>query len=107
MVWSAISFESRSSLVVIRGTLTAHQYVDDILITVLLPYLLQYTGLIFQQDNARPHTARVAMSCLTACQTLPWPARSLSNPACLGYGGKTTASIPRNVDNLSRQLEQI
>ncbi|GFX81400.1 transposable element Tc1 transposase [Trichonephila clavipes] len=28
------------------------------------------------QDNAKPHTIRVAMSCLTAYQTLPWPARS-------------------------------
>ncbi|GFW91297.1 transposable element Tc1 transposase [Trichonephila clavipes] len=28
------------------------------------------------QENARPHTARVAMNCLTACQTLPWPSRS-------------------------------
>ncbi|GFV68115.1 transposable element Tc1 transposase [Trichonephila clavipes] len=28
------------------------------------------------QDNARPHTALVAMNCLTACQTLLLPARS-------------------------------
>ncbi|GFV70168.1 transposable element Tc1 transposase [Trichonephila clavipes] len=53
---------------------------------------LQHSGLIFQQDNARPHTVRVAMNCLTACQTLPWPAKSLSNRACLGYDGKATAS---------------
>ncbi|GFU71554.1 transposable element Tc1 transposase [Trichonephila clavipes] len=26
--------------------------------------------------NARSHTARVAMNSLTACQTLPWPARA-------------------------------
>ncbi|GFV74510.1 transposable element Tc1 transposase [Trichonephila clavipes] len=38
-------------------------------------FVLQYPGLIFQQNNARPHTARVAMNCLTACQTLPWTAR--------------------------------
>ncbi|GFY14114.1 transposable element Tc1 transposase [Trichonephila clavipes] len=31
---------------------------------------------IFQQDNARPHKAYVAMNCLTACQTLPSQARS-------------------------------
>ncbi|GFX86505.1 hypothetical protein TNCV_3727741 [Trichonephila clavipes] len=33
-------------------------------------------GAIFQQDNARPHTARVAHHFLRHFQTLPWPARS-------------------------------
>ncbi|GFX08038.1 transposable element Tcb2 transposase [Trichonephila clavipes] len=31
---------------------------------------------IFQQDNASPHTARVAQDFLCHLQTLPWPARS-------------------------------
>ncbi|GFW51914.1 transposable element Tcb2 transposase [Trichonephila clavipes] len=31
---------------------------------------------VFQQDNARPHTARVAQDFLRHFQTLPWPARS-------------------------------
>ncbi|UYV79738.1 hypothetical protein LAZ67_18000534 [Cordylochernes scorpioides] len=34
------------------------------------------TGLNSQQDNARPHTARVTIDCLQSCRTLPWPARS-------------------------------
>ncbi|GFV65382.1 transposable element Tc1 transposase [Trichonephila clavipes] len=33
-------------------------------------------GAIFQQDNARAHTARVAQDFLRHFQTLPWPARS-------------------------------
>ncbi|GFY01095.1 transposable element Tcb2 transposase [Trichonephila clavipes] len=33
-------------------------------------------GAIFQQYNARPHTARVAQDFLRHFQTLPWPARS-------------------------------
>ncbi|GFW64791.1 transposable element Tc1 transposase [Trichonephila clavipes] len=33
-------------------------------------------GAIFQQDNARPHTARVAQDFLRRFQTLPWPPRS-------------------------------
>ncbi|GFW51052.1 transposable element Tc1 transposase [Trichonephila clavipes] len=49
MVWGAISFDSRTPLVFIRGTLTAQRFVDDILRTVLLPFLLQYLGLIFQK----------------------------------------------------------
>ncbi|GFT18522.1 transposable element Tc1 transposase [Trichonephila clavipes] len=48
MVWGAISYDSRTPL---------------------------YPGLIFQQDNAKPPTERVAKNCFTACQTLPWPAR--------------------------------
>ncbi|GFV52702.1 transposable element Tc1 transposase [Trichonephila clavipes] len=31
---------------------------------------------IFQQDNARPHTARVAQNFIRHFQILPWPARS-------------------------------
>ncbi|GFT91231.1 HTH_Tnp_Tc3_2 domain-containing protein [Trichonephila clavipes] len=31
---------------------------------------------IFQQDNARPHTARVSQDFLPHFKTLPWPARS-------------------------------
>ena len=75
MVWGAISFDIRTPLVVIRGTLTAQRYIDDILKPVLLPFLLQCPELFFQQDNARPRTARVAMNYLQACQTFPWPAR--------------------------------
>ncbi|GFV64157.1 transposable element Tc1 transposase [Trichonephila clavipes] len=30
----------------------------------------------FSEDKARPHTARVAMNCLKACQTVLWPSRS-------------------------------
>ncbi|GFV26898.1 transposable element Tc1 transposase [Trichonephila clavipes] len=33
-------------------------------------------GAVFQQDNARPHTARVAQDFLRHFQTLPWPVRS-------------------------------
>ncbi|GFU73060.1 DDE_3 domain-containing protein [Trichonephila clavipes] len=33
-------------------------------------------GKIFQQDNARPHTARIAQDFLRHFQTLPWPARA-------------------------------
>ncbi|GFX48172.1 transposable element Tc1 transposase [Trichonephila clavipes] len=84
MVWGVISFDSRTPLVFISGTLKAHRYVDGILRTVLLPFLLQYPGLIFQLDNAEPHTTRVAMNCLTAYQTLTWPAR-LSDPSSIEH----------------------
>ncbi|GFV50405.1 transposable element Tcb1 transposase [Trichonephila clavipes] len=40
------------------------------------PFLNRLLGAIFQQDNAHPHTARVAQDFLRHFQTLPWPARS-------------------------------
>ncbi|GFT86700.1 DNA topoisomerase 3-alpha [Trichonephila clavipes] len=43
-----------------RGTLTGQCYVDDILRPHVGPFLNGLPGAIFQQDNARPHTARVA-----------------------------------------------
>ncbi|GFS76645.1 HTH_Tnp_Tc3_2 domain-containing protein [Trichonephila clavipes] len=58
-VWGAISWDTRSSLVVLQGTLTARRYVDDILTPIVLPMLSSRPGAIYQQDNARPHTARL------------------------------------------------
>ncbi|GFS94717.1 uncharacterized protein TNCV_4456261 [Trichonephila clavipes] len=78
-----------SSLEHTYGTVVRRRHSENCFATVPLA---ENSGLIFQQDNARPHTVRVAMNCLTACQTLPWPARTLSNRACLGYDGKVNAS---------------
>ncbi|GFW82302.1 DDE_3 domain-containing protein [Trichonephila clavipes] len=59
-----------------RGTLTGQRYVDDILRPHVGLFLNGLPGAIFQQDNARPHTARVAQDFLRHFQTLPWPASS-------------------------------
>ncbi|GFT03382.1 transposable element Tcb1 transposase [Trichonephila clavipes] len=59
-----------------RGTLTGKRYVDDILRPHVGPFLNGLPGAIFQQDNARPHTARVAEDFLRHFQTGPWPAHS-------------------------------
>ncbi|GFV95230.1 transposable element Tc1 transposase [Trichonephila clavipes] len=40
------------------------------------PFLNGLPWAIFHQDNARPHTARVAQDFLRQFQTLPWPAHS-------------------------------
>ncbi|GFW87656.1 DDE_3 domain-containing protein [Trichonephila clavipes] len=57
-------------------TLMGQRYVDDILRSHELPFGNGLPGAIFQQDNARPHTARVAQDFQRHFQTLPWPARS-------------------------------
>ncbi|GFY06166.1 transposable element Tcb1 transposase [Trichonephila clavipes] len=75
-VWRRPAYDSRSTLIVMRGTLMDQRYVDDILRTHVGPFLNCLPEAIFQQDNARPHTARVAQDFLCHFQTLPWPARS-------------------------------
>ncbi|GFX08451.1 transposable element Tcb2 transposase [Trichonephila clavipes] len=40
------------------------------------PFLNGLPGAIFEQDNARPHTARFSQDFLRHFQTLSWPARS-------------------------------
>ncbi|GFV29499.1 transposable element Tcb2 transposase [Trichonephila clavipes] len=74
MVWSAIVFNILSTLVLIRGTMTAQRYVHDILQPHVLPLMQRLLGAIFQQDNARPHTARVSQDSLRTVTTLHWPA---------------------------------
>ncbi|GFU24746.1 transposable element Tcb2 transposase [Trichonephila clavipes] len=59
-----------------RVTLTGQRYVDDILQPHVGPFLNGLPGAIFQQDNARPHTARVAQDFLRHFLTLPWMAGS-------------------------------
>ncbi|GFW53224.1 transposable element Tc1 transposase [Trichonephila clavipes] len=73
MVWTAIAYDSWSTLIVMRGTLTGQRYVDDILRPHVVPFLNGLPGAIFQQDNGRSHRARVAQDFLSHFQTLPWP----------------------------------
>ncbi|GFV21518.1 transposable element Tc1 transposase [Trichonephila clavipes] len=70
---------------------------------------VMYPGLIFQQDKTRSHTARVAINCLTAYQTLLWPSKS-SDPSPIEhvqYMMRRRLHLPGNVDDLARQLEKI
>ncbi|GFV43828.1 transposable element Tcb1 transposase [Trichonephila clavipes] len=60
IVWGVIAYNTRSPLVLIRDTMTAQRYVHDILPPYVLPLMQRLPGAIFQQDNARPHTARVS-----------------------------------------------
>ena len=79
MVWAAITFDHKSPLVVIQGNMTALCYIAQVLRPTLLPLLAQHRDVItFQQDNARPHTARISMAFLGehGVNVLPWPAYS-------------------------------
>ncbi|GFW54478.1 transposable element Tcb2 transposase [Trichonephila clavipes] len=72
MVWRAIAYDSRSTLIVMRGTLTGQHYIDVIIPPHVGPFINGLPGAIFQQDNARPHTLRVVQDFLRHFQTLPW-----------------------------------
>ncbi|GFX02533.1 transposable element Tcb2 transposase [Trichonephila clavipes] len=76
MVWGDVAYNTRSHLVLISGKMTAQRYVHDILQPHVLPLMQWLPGAIFQQDNARPHKARVSQDCLRTVTTLPWPSRS-------------------------------
>ncbi|GFV17564.1 transposable element Tc1 transposase [Trichonephila clavipes] len=52
MVESAISYDSRPSLVILHTSLTAQRYVDTILRLVVLPFMARHPGAGFQQDNS-------------------------------------------------------
>ncbi|GFS50309.1 transposable element Tcb1 transposase [Trichonephila clavipes] len=66
-------------------------------------FFVQYPGLIFEQDNAKPHTTRVSMNYLTAYQTLPWPAIS-PDPSPIEHVWDMMGRrlyLPGNVDDLT------
>lgn len=79
MVWGAISFHHRSRLVVVPGNLNGVRYRDEILAPVVVPLMnINRRLTLFQQDNARCHTARVCTTYLQQqrVNVLPWPAKS-------------------------------
>jgi transposase len=74
MFWGGISHGLKSPLIVIAGNLTCVRYRDEILRPVADPFVQQH-HLIFQQDNARPHVARVCQDFLANhnINPLDWP----------------------------------
>ncbi|GFT94781.1 HTH_Tnp_Tc3_2 domain-containing protein [Trichonephila clavipes] len=86
-VWRRTGQRSDPAFIVEAAYSNFTRYVDDILTPIVLPMLSSRPGAIYQQDNARPHTARLSQQCLQgydvptmACQVT----RSFANRACLG-----------------------
>ena len=63
MAWGGIAHGIKSQLIIVAGNMTAVRYRDEILCPVAVP-LVQQRNLILQQDNARPHVARVCQDFL-------------------------------------------
>ncbi|GFV82712.1 transposable element Tcb2 transposase [Trichonephila clavipes] len=68
MVWGGISIGGRTDLHIIRnGTLTGRKYADEILRPYVIPYAVAIgDSFVFQDDNARPHRARLVENMLEA-----------------------------------------
>ncbi|GFU93102.1 transposable element Tcb2 transposase [Trichonephila clavipes] len=68
MVWGGISIGGRTDLHIIRnGTLTGRRYADEILQPYVIPYAVAIgDSFVFQDDNARPHRARLVENMLEA-----------------------------------------
>ena len=77
MVWGGICGGRKTHLLILNGILNLQRYINEVLTPEVIPFL-QRNGpnLTFQQDNARPHVARVVTNVLNQYNvaTLPWPA---------------------------------
>ena len=82
MMLAVISNDTKTELVHVPGNLTAVRYKDEILQPHLM-HVVDRQRELFQQDNPRPHTARLTRDYLEQnnINVLPWPSKSLDlNP---------------------------
>ncbi len=79
MVWAGITARGKTPLVIVNGNLNAQVYIDQILRPVVVPFIANMEqGAVLQDDNARPHRARVVDTFLQQQQItrMDWPACS-------------------------------
>ncbi|KAJ4433116.1 hypothetical protein ANN_15373 [Periplaneta americana] len=62
MVWGAIGYNMRSRLLRIQRNLNSNRYIREVLEREVLPSVQATPHAIFQQDNARPHMARIVQA---------------------------------------------
>ena len=112
MIWAGISLGGRTDIVFVDGTLTAQRYIDEILRPIVVPYAGAIgPNFILQDDNARPHRARITDDFLEeeAITRMDWPAVSPDlNPIEHLWdelGRKVTARLtPQSTEQQLREL---
>jgi transposase len=113
MMWAGISDDRKTELVHVPGNLRDVRYRDEI----IQPHLMRVIDRqreLFQQENARPRTARLAMDYLEQNNiiVLPWPSKSPDlNPIKhlwnhLDKGVHQRQPAPQTLDQLCQILEQ-
>ena len=80
MVWGCFSHDHKPDLKVVRQTLTGQRYIDVILEPIVYPHFRAHQAArpTFQDDNARPHSARIVTDSLAqeGFEKLQWQSRS-------------------------------
>ena len=62
MVWGGIPWHHKTQLIVVDGSLTARRYIGEILEPEVVPLFCNNGDvMLFQQDNAGAHSARLTM----------------------------------------------
>ncbi len=114
MVWGCISAYGMGSLHVLEGTMNAERYIK-VLEQQMLPSrwrVFQGRPCVFQQDNAKPHTAAITTAWLRSrrVQVLNWPACSpdlspIDNIWCI-IKRKIRQSRPQTLQQLETCIRQ-
>jgi len=75
MVWGGIHKNGRTEFVIVRGTLTAFKFCEQIVVPYVVLFFQNHDAMIFQHDNARPHSANYTRQVLAEnnIATLEWP----------------------------------
>lgn len=115
MVWGGITWTDRTQLVLVDGNLNAVRYRDEIVDQHILPFINAHAPITLQQDNARPHVARVITDHLTNnnVDVLDWPAVSPDLSPIehlwdeMDRRLRNQPNQPQNLNELGRELQNI
>ena len=115
MVWAGITYDFRTDLITVQGNMTGQRYLQQILRPLVIPFAQRIgQNFEFQDDNARPHRAHVAVDFLRqqGVTTLPWPAKSPDMSPIehlwdvLGRNVRNRLQRFHNVQELQQALEE-
>ena len=95
MIWGGIFTWVKSQLIVLEGNMTAIRYRDEIFCPVAVTLMQQCQ--LLQQDNARPHVARI-------CQDFQWNSNIV--PQNWQPYSQNLSSIEHLWDDLDRMIRR-